>query len=81
MKNLRIISTDDLEEIKKAQFLILKKIDAISSKVPDDELVTVKQAHEITKISEQMIRDMIKKGKLKTNDKYGNAKRIYRNSL
>ncbi len=73
-----------IEELQKTQsmiYMILSEIRKIKNKNPDDELVTVRQAHEITKISEQKIRQMMEEGKLETNDKYGRAKRIYRRSL
>lgn len=81
MGKVAIVSSDEIEEIKKIQFLILKKLDKIDNTAFNDELVTVKQAHEITKISEQKIRQMILDGKLETNEKYGRSKRIYRRSL
>jgi hypothetical protein len=84
MQNAIIVDSNILNEILKIQRKIEKKLEKkleLNDKTPDDELVTVKQANIITKISEQKLRQMMETGELETNDKYGRAKRIYRRSL
>ena len=81
METVAVLPSAVIAELQKTQSIILSEIRKIKDKNPDDELVTVRQAHEITKISEQKIRQMMDEGKLETNDKYGRAKRIYRRSL
>ncbi|ADN08238.1 hypothetical protein [Sulfurimonas autotrophica] len=83
MQNAIIVDSNILNEILLVQRKIEKKLNenTLNENTPNDELVTVKQAHIITKISEQKIRQMMIDGELETNDKYGTAKRIYRRSL
>ena len=80
MQNAIIVDSNILNEILLYQRKLAKKLE-LNENTPNDELVTVKQASRITKISEQKIRKMLEEGKLETNDKYGRAKRIYRRSL
>ena len=80
MQNAIIVDSNILNEILMIQRRLEKKLE-LNENTPNDELVTVKQAHKITKISEQKIRQMMIDGELETNDKYGKAKRIYRRSL
>ncbi len=80
MQNAIIVDSNILNEILLYQRKLAKKLE-LNENTPNDELVTVKQASRITKISEQKIRQMMANGKLETNDKYGRAKRIYRRSL
>ena len=80
MQNAIIVDSNILNEILLSQRKLEKKLE-LNENTPNDELVTVKQASRITKISQQKIRKMMDEGKLETNDKYGRAKRIYRRSL
>ena len=81
MQNLTIIPNELLNQIQHTQTQILEMLKNNSTSANNiDELLTVKQAAQLTKLSEQKIRIMLEAGEIKYR-KFGKSIRIYKSNF
>ncbi|WP_373072061.1 helix-turn-helix domain-containing protein [Sulfurimonas sp.] len=82
MENDMTIDKDKYNEIYENLKNIINLLQNMQTNAPNDvKYVTVAEAAQITKLSEQKIRQMIDEGTIKINPDFGRAKRIYIDSL
>ena len=81
MEQIAVIPNSVIENLLNNQNQILDLLkNQGSENIIDDQMITIKEASNITKLSELKIRQMVDAGTLKSK-RYGKAIRIYRNSL